>query len=249
MSYRSYIAILLFAFSTSNAELLTIAVTSSFSRPAQEIAAAYEQSSGNAVRITTASTGKLYAQIANGAPFDVFLAADVQRPALLEKSGLGVAGTRFNYAIGSLVLWSLDPAQAAGSCNTALDKLDSKRLAIANPAIAPYGLAAMEFLQAKGVWEKVQPSLVYGENIAQTLHFVVSRNASLGLIAGSQAMDARLPDATCNWPVPASMHQPLDHQAILLERAADNQAAVLFLSFLRDDARQIIRAYGYRVPE
>jgi len=250
MSHGPYIAILLFAFSISEAEPLTIAVTSSFTRPAQEIAAAYEGSSGNPVRMTTASTGKLYAQITNGAPFDIFLAADTQRPQLLERSGLGVAGTRFNYAIGSLVLWSLDPTLEAGSCKTAVDKLDSKRLAIANPVTAPYGLAAMEFLQAQGVWEKVRPNLVYGENIAQTLHFVVSRNASLGLIAGSQAADVRLPDATCHWPVPASMHQPLDHQAILLQHAAGNRAATAFLRFLRDDdARQIIHAHGYRLPE
>jgi len=235
---------------TSSAEQLTIAVTSSFVRPAHELAARYEAESGNLVRITTASTGKLYAQIENGAPFDILLAADEQRPRLLELSGSGVAGTRFTYASGSIVLWSRDPALASSDCVAQLHNLSERRLAIANPLTAPYGAAAMEFLQAAELWEAAKPHLVYGENIAQTLHFVVSGNASLGLIAGSQATDARLPEPTCHWPVPASMYKALEHQTILLRRASGNEAASGFLSFLRaDEARQVIAAHGYGVPE
>jgi molybdate transport system substrate-binding protein len=235
---------------TSNAEQLTIAVTSSFVRTAQELATIYEKSSGNAVRITSASTGKLYAQIEHGAPFDVLLAADEQRPRLLELSGSGVAGTRFTYAVGDLVLWSRDPTLANRDCVAHLHNLSERRLAIANPQTAPYGEAAMEYLQAAELWASVESHLVYGENIAQTLHFVVSGNASLGLIAGSQAMDARLPEPSCHWPVPGSMHKPLEHQAILLRRASGNEAASGFLVFLRaDEARQVISAHGYRVPE
>lgn len=235
---------------TSSAEQLTIAVASNFARPAQELATLYEKSSGNAVRITTASTGKLYAQIENGAPFDVLLAADEQRPKLLELSGSGVAGTRFTYAVGSLVLWSRDPALASSDCVAQLRDLGKRRLAMANPLTAPYGAAAMEFLQSAELWETVETHLVYGENIAQTLHFVVSGNARLGLIAGSQATDGRLPESTCHWPVPASMHQTLEHQAIVLRRASGNEAAADFLNFLRaDDARQVISAHGYGVPE
>jgi len=242
--------VLLILVSEGSAEQLTIAVTSSFVRPAQELATLYEKSSGNAVRITSASTGKLYAQIENGAPFDVLLAADEQRPRLLELSGSGVAGTRFTYAIGDLVLWSRDPTLANSDCMAQLHNLSERRLAIANPQAAPYGEAAMEFLQAAELWKTVEPHLVYGENIAQTLHFVVSGNASLGLISGSQAMDARLPEPTCHWPVPDSMHKSLEHQAILLRRAAGNEAASGFLGFLRaDEARQVISAHGYGVPE
>ena len=235
---------------TSSAEQLTIAVTSSFVRPAHELATRYEAESGNAVRITSASTGKLHAQIENGAPFDVLLAADEQRPRLLELSGSGVAGTRFTYAVGDLVLWSRDPTLANGDCVAQLHNLSERRLAIANPQTAPYGEAAMDFLQAAQLWASVESHLVYGENIAQTLHFVVSGNASLGLISGSQAMDARLPEPTCHWPVPSSMHKSLEHQAILLRRAAGNEAASGFLGFLRaDEARQVIGAHGYGLPE
>lgn len=231
-----------------NTESLTVAAASNFARPAHELAERFEKASGHDVRITTASTGKLYAQIENGAPFDILLAADKERPLLLEKSGLGVAGTRFTYAVGSLVLWSRDPALANSDCKLHLEELGKKRLAIANPTTAPYGAAAVQFLQADGAWEAVRPRLVFGENIAQTLHFVVSGNASLGLIASAQAKDARLPESTCHWPVPASMHQALEQQAILLQRASDNEVAAEFLGYLRGaDAREVITANGYEI--
>jgi len=232
------------------AEALTIAVASNFTRPAQALAAHYEETSGNPVRITTASTGKLYAQIENGAPFDILLAADADRPKMLEDSGLGAAHTRFSYAIGSLVLWSQDAALANENCRLLLENLDMRRLAIANPLTAPYGLAAKQFLEAENLWESVEPQLVYGENIAQTLHFVVSGNASLGLIARAQATDKRLPKAACQWSVPASMHKPIEQQAILLQRATDNDVATDFLSYLRSAAaRELIAAHGYEVPD
>jgi len=247
-SILSLVALLLLT--QADAEPLTIAVASNFTRPAQELAAGFEEISGVAVRVTTASTGKLYAQIANGAPFDVLLAADADRPKVLEDSGLGVAHTRFSYAIGSLVLWSRDLALANENCRALLENLDSRRLAIANPLTAPYGVAAMQFLEAANLWESVEPQLVYGENIAQTLHFVVSGNASLGLIARAQATDDRLPKAVCHWSVPASMHEPIEQQAILLQRASNNAVAVAFLSYLRTAAaREVISAHGYEVPD
>ncbi len=250
MSHGSRILIFLlaFAFSTSDAELLTVAVASNFSRAAHELAARYEEASGNPVRITTASTGKLYAQIENGAPFDILLAADVERPQLLERSGIGVAGSRHTYAIGGLVLWSRDEDLSVDGCRAALEELGHDKLAIANPQTAPYGAAAKEFLQAADLWKTVRPNLVYGENIAQSLHFVVSGSASLGLIARSQAVDKRLPASTCNWPVPDTMHEALEQQVILLRRAADSEVALDFLGFLRSSvARQIISDHGYTV--
>ena len=234
----------------ANSEPLTIAAASNFARPARELAALFEESSGHPVRISTASTGKLYAQIENGAPFDVLLAADKKRPQLLEERGQGAAGTRFTYAVGHLVLWSRDMALVNVDCKAQLESPGKHRIAIANPLTAPYGAAAKEFLTHAGRWESLQSHLVYGENIAQTLHFVVSGNASLGLIARSQATDARLPEATCNWPVPESMHEPLEQQAILLRRAQDNRAAAGFLKFLRSaGAREVIVAHGYEVPD
>ncbi len=230
-------------------ETLTIAVASNFSRPAQAIAERYAAATGHDVRLTPGSTGKLYAQITNGAPFDVFLAADVERPMLLETAGLGVHGSRFTYAIGSLVLWSTDKTLEGVGCMVALEDLADRKLAIANPQTAPYGVAAEQFLKSEGLWDRVQPALVFGENIAQTLQFVASGNASLGLISKSQAIDPRLPAATCRRDVPASQHSDLQQQAILLRRAEHKEAATGFLAFLRDTiAMDIIDAHGYRVP-
>lgn len=231
-------------------EPLTIAVASNFAAPAHELAQRFEAISGHAVRITAGSTGKLYAQISNGAPFDILLAADQERPALLEEAGLGIAGSRFTYASGSLVLWSRDPAFAGVDCRAALARLGSSRLAIANPQTAPYGVAARQFLQSEGLWEAVRRRLVYGENIAQTLQFVASGNAGLGLIANSQAIDERLPEATCLWRVPDEAHDAIEQQLVLLRRAESDVAAHDFLAFMRGPhGKEIITAYGYRVPQ
>ncbi len=243
------LAVLLFA-APAHAEVLTVAVASNFARPAHEIAQRFEAVSDHTVRLTTASTGKLYAQIVNGAPFDILLAADAERPRLLEESGSAVAGSRFTYAVGALTLWSRDEELAGTDCREQLTRLGSKRLAIANPLTAPYGVASREFLEREGLWSIAKPQLVFGENISQTLHFVASGNASLGLIARSQALDARLPEPTCRWPVPESMHTPLEQQAVLLQRAANNPSATDFIVFLRSPvARKIIGDHGYTIPQ
>ncbi len=232
------------------AEPLTLAVASNFARPAHELAARFEVETGRSVRVTTGSTGKLFAQISNGAPFDVLLAADSERPRRLEDSGDGVRDTRFTYATGSLVLWSRDPDLGSGGCLQALEQLGDRKLAIANPLTAPYGAAARQFLESVDLWEPVQPNLVFGENIAQALQFVASGNASLGLIANVQAVDQRLPEAVCRWQVPASSHAPIEQQAILLARAAQNDVARAFLDFIKGPAAiEIIRSHGYQVQE
>ncbi len=234
----------------AGAEQLTVAVASNFSQPARALAEKFEATSGQPVRVTTASTGKLYAQIVNGAPFDVLFAADMDRPLLLEESELGVKGTRFTYAVGRLVLWSGESSMAGADCEHALANLGKRRLAIANPLTAPYGAAAKEYLEAAGLWQSVEPQLVYGENIAQTLHFVVSGGANFGLIARSQAMDKRLPDAACSWLIPQDMHAPLEQQAILLRRGEKNRTAAEFLSFITGPVgRQIIEEHGYSVAQ
>jgi molybdate transport system substrate-binding protein len=251
MQYIPRIALLLVLFVATclRADTLTVAVASNFAQPAQVLVALYEKSSGHDVRVTTASTGKLYAQIINGAPFDLFLAADSDRPRLLEESGAGVLDSRFTYALGELVLWSADADLAGQDCLEQLENLGNGKLAIANPLTAPYGVAAREALQSAGAWETLQNNLVYGENISQALHFVASRNAVLGLVAASQSQDVRLPEASCSWPVPASMHSPIEQQAILLSRSADSEVANDFMRYLRSSlATDIIVAHGYKVP-
>jgi len=210
----------------------------------------FEAESGHSVRVSSASTGVLYAQITNGAPFDVLLAADAERPRLLETSGHGVFGSRFTYAIGHLVLWSRDPALTEGDCRARLENLGQQRLAIANPDTAPYGAATRDALMDLNLWERVQPQLVVGRNIAQALQYVASGNTSLGFIAGNQTLDERLPEATCSWRVPPEMHRAIEQQAILLRPAADKPVASDFLSFLRNAAgRAIIEQNGYTIPD
>lgn len=225
---------------------MTVASASNFSAAIDEIAAQFTANTGHQVRITTASTGKLYAQIVNGAPFDVLLAADSVRPQNLETSGTGVPGTRFTFAIGELVLWS----RVVSDCRGTLDDPGNVRIAIANPEIAPYGAAAREFLQQADLWESVKSRLVIGESISQALYFVASGNAKLGFIARSQLQAPSLPVATCTWAVPQAMYPPIEQQAILVQHGRDSDGARRFLQFLRSEAgRVIIERHGYRLPE
>ena len=227
-------------------EYVTVAVASNFAATARDIAAQFAEDSDYQVRITTASTGKLYAQIVNGAPFDVLLAADAERPQRLEARGEGVSGSRFTYAVGALVLWS----RHAADCRAALQGGDGGRIAIANPETAPYGAAARSFLQRSGLWESLRSRLVIGENIAQTLQFAASGNAQLGFIAASQLQTPSLPATSCSWPVPGTMHERIDQQAVLLRQGSASEGAKSFLLFLRSDAgRAIIRRRGYGLPE
>jgi molybdate transport system substrate-binding protein len=227
-------------------DFVTVAAASNFSAAIDDIATQFAANTGQRIRVTTASTGKLYAQVVNGAPFDVLLAADSARPGMLEASGAGVPGTRFTYAIGELVLWS----RQFGDCRAALNDPGDAHIAMANPDIAPYGVAAREFLQQAGLWESVRSQLVIGENVSQALQFVASGNAQLGFIAGSQLLAPSLPEASCTWPVPPSLHAPIEQQAILLQHGAKASGARRFLQFLRSDAgRVIIERHGYRLPE
>lgn len=230
------------------AEQLTIAVASNFQSTARQLAAEFTKLSGVPVRISVGSTGKLYSQIVNGAPFDIFLAADVDRPALLEDSGRAVPGSRFTYAIGTLLLWSRDPS--INDCVSALRELGSGKLAIANPETAPYGRAAREYLRAEGLWEIVEPSLVIGENISQALQFAANGGARLGLVASAQARGHGVPMPSCSWPVPTDSHAPILQQAVIVRGANDARLASRFLEFLRgEQARSIIAASGYLLPE
>ncbi len=231
-------------------DVVTVAVASNFAKTAQDLVAAFTRETDIPVRISHGSTGKLYAQIVNGAPFDVFLAADSRRPLLLQESGLIVAGTRQTYATGSLVLWSGDARLRGQDCRAVLERGEYTRLALANPATAPYGAAAREFLIGAGRWDEASERAVFGENIAQTLHFVATGNATLGFIAKSQLMDTALPKATCAWLVPTGTHAPLHQQSVVLKRSSGNDGAARFSGFLSTPAaKKIIRGQGYEVPD
>ena len=226
------------------ADEVQVAVASNFAAPMRELSALFEQASGHQARLAFGATGKFYAQIRNGAPFDVLLAADDKVPARLAQEGDAVESSRFTYAIGRLVLWS--PSRKALDEN-ALKTGDFRHLAVANPKTAPYGAAAMDTLEHLGLAEPLRARLVQGENIAQTHQFVASGNAELGFVALSQVIRNGEPDG--GWLVPGNYHRPIRQDAVLLERGASNPAAVALLAFLREPAaREVIERYGYRVP-
>jgi len=247
VSFFRYFALFAVLASTSSFadESLTIAVASNFQVTAKEIAAEFTAVTQIPTRISAGSTGKLYAQIINGAPFDVFLSADAARPKLLEENGLAVKGSRVTYATGALILWSADSELENQDCLAALKSGSYRWLAIANPLTAPYGSAAKEFLEAVGVFEKIESRIVYGENISQTLQFVVTGNATLGLIAGGLPVDA-----SCSWNVPSTMHTAIEQQAVLLASSDNADAARRFMTFLQSaQVTTLLERRGYTVPE
>ncbi len=229
----------------ANAEETQIAVAANFAAPVQKIAAEFEKQTGHKAIIATGATGKFYAQIVNGAPFDILLAADDETPAKLEKEGQSVTGKRFTYAIGKLVLWSPKPAIVDVNGDV-LKRGGFDHLSIANPKVAPYGAAAVETLKALGAYETVQAKLVMGENIAQTHQFVATGNALLGFVALSQVLKDGKIDGS-SWVVPEKLYSPIRQDAVLLNRGKDNKAAAAFLEFLKSNktAKEIILSYGY----
>jgi molybdate transport system substrate-binding protein len=237
---------LLASLDIASAGEIKVAVASNFSA-ARPLAERFERTTGHRVVLVFGSTGKHYTQIVNGAPFDLFLAADADHAIRLEGAGSTVPATRFTYAVGALLLWSPDSSVIDPEAEV-LQRGDFRHLAIANPELAPYGAAAREVLMAKGLWQSLQNRLVRGENIAQAFQFVASGNAELGFIARSQVeRNGRLPTVGSYWEVPAALHAPIEQQAVLL---ADTDAGRSFLEFLRSDsARGIIRKYGYTTAD
>ena len=232
----------------SRAELVSVAVASNFLAPARALAQAFEKASGHAARLSAGSTGKLYAQIVNGAPYDIFLAANEREPARLELAGAAVPGTRFTYARGRLVLWSADPRRVPAQGEVLLKSGHVGRLAIANPRTAPYGSAAVAALRALGVYERIGPSLIRAESIGQAFQFAASGNADLGLVALSQIEDPNNRIRGSAWLVPADLYPSIRQQAVLLARGRDNVGARAYLEFLKGaEATAVIKAYGYGI--
>ena len=241
-------AILLFCIATlARADGLQVAIAANFAAPAKQLAADFEKETGHKVQAVFGATGKFYAQIRNGAPFEVLLAADDETPARLEKEGAVAAGTRFTYATGRLVLWSAK-AGVVDAAGNILKQGGFDHIALANPKLAPYGAAAVETLAALNLLDTLQPRFVQGENIAQTHQFVASGNALLGFVALSQVMtDGRI-TAGSAWIVPAHLHQPIRQDAVLLEKGKGKPAARAWLDYLRGDrARAVIKSFGYEI--
>jgi molybdate transport system substrate-binding protein len=232
-------------FSAAHGAEVTVAVAANFAAPMQKIAPLFEKDTGHKAVVSLGSTGGFYAQIKNGGPFHVLLSADDETPLKLEKENLAVSGTRFTYAKGKLVLWS----KQAGFVDDKGDVLRSgqfKRLAIANPKLAPYGAAALETLHKLELVQGLQTKFVQGENIAQAFQFVNTENAQLGFVALSQVYaDGKLSSGSA-WIVPSHFHKPIQQDAVLLMAGKNNIAATALLAYLRTDkAKAIIRSHGY----
>lgn len=234
---------LLTAGSTLAAET-KVAVAANFTEPAKQIAARFAARTSHKATLSFGSSGQFYTQIANGAPYEVLLSADAERPIKAEADGLAVAGSRFTYATGRLVLWSRTPGLVDGQ-GAVLAKGRFDKLAIADPKAAPYGLAAIETLTRLKLYEALKPRIVTGASITQALQYVQTGAAELGFVALSQVINEK---GGSRWIVPAANHSPIDQQAVLLKTGADNAAAKAFLAFLKGpEAKAIIKRYGYEV--
>jgi molybdate transport system substrate-binding protein len=224
---------------------ITVAVASNFAKPMQDLKQAFESRSSHHLNIVVGSTGKHYIQIKQGAPFDVFFAADDYRPAILEDEGYAIAGSRFLYAIGRLVLWSPDPGLITADIQN-LRKIPFRHIAIANPKLAPYGKASKELLIKSDLWGTVQGRMVSGENIAQTYQFVKTGAAELGFVALSQILQPNKEPQGSYWVVPETSHRPINQQAVVIK---DSSATTEFIRFVKTEyAKSLIRNYGYQTP-
>lgn len=229
---------------------VAVAVAANFIEPAKGIAAAFEAETGHHVTVSAASTGKLYAQITHGAPFDVFLAADSQAPAKLEEHGFAVAGTRFTYAVGQLVLWSRDPRLDLNDGEAVLRSGGFAHLALANPRTAPYGAAAMAVLQRMGLEHALAGRLVRAEDVGQAFQFAATRNAELAFVALSQTSHAGTGLGGSVWRVPSNWYTPINQEAVLLVRARQSAAARAFLAYLRGPTgAAMVERFGYARAE
>lgn len=222
-----------------------VAVAANFAAPMQRIAQLFKQDTGHKAVLSLGSTGNFYAQIRNGAPFDVLLAADDETPVKLEQEGWGVVGTRFTYAVGRLVLWSKRPG-VVDDKGEVLRRDGFQRLAVANPKLAPYGVAALEVLNQMGLMQALSAKLVQGDNIAQTYQFVSTENAQLGFVALSQVWaDGNITQGS-GWIVPAHLYTPIRQDAVLLTKGQGNRAAQALMVYLQSDKiKALIRTSGY----
>ena len=228
----------------ARADDVPVAVAANFTEPAKEIAAAFSAKTGHHVELSFGSSGQFYTQITQGAPFEVFLSADAERPQRIEREGLGVPGTRFTYAVGRLVLFSKTPGLVDDK-GAVLARAAFNKISIADPTAAPYGVAAIQVMQRLGVYARLRSKVVKGTSIAQAYQFVDSGAAELGFVALSQVIGS---EGGSRWLAPATLHAPIDQQAILLYAGDKKPAARAFLQFLKGpEALAIIKRYGYEL--
>ena len=232
----------------AHAEVVTVAVASNFTAAMTAIADAYHEKTGRQVSLAFGSSGKLFAQIAHGAPFHLFFSADQSKPRALVRQGLAVGDTEFTYATGALALWSADPGRIDDQ-GKILDTGNFEKLAFANPRLAPYGEAALEVLKARHLVDTTRSKWVQGENIAQTYQFVSSGNADIGFVALSQVMKNGRFTHGSGWVVPSSLYAPINQDAVLLKLGEQSKLARSFLAFTHSEAaHRIIRSFGYSIP-
>lgn len=244
---KSFVWTFLFVAYATNlrAEEALVAVAANFSAPMQQIAASFQKDTGHQLKMSFGATGGIYAQIKNGGPFDVFLSADQITPQKLEAEGLGVAATRFNYATGQLVLWSKQDGLVDEKGQVLRGK-NIQRIALANPKLAPYGVAAWETMTALGLLEELKPKMVQGDNIAQTYQFVSTQNAQVGFVALSQVFANGQLTSGSAWIVPPHLYKPIRQDVILLKNGKDNSAAKALLIYLKGEkAKAVMKSYGY----
>lgn len=228
------------------ADEVQVAVAANFTAPMKLIAANFEKGTGHKAALSFGATGKFYAQITSGAPFEVFLAADDETPAKLEKEGGAVNGSRFTYATGKLVLWSANQG-VVDAQGEVLKKNTFSKIAIAAPKLAPYGAAAVETMTRLGLMAALEPKLVTGESIGQAFSFIYTGNAELGFVALSQVVEDGKIKSGSAWIVPENLHSPIRQDAVLLARGKDNKAAVALIAYLKTEkAKAVIRSFGYQ---
>ncbi|OAI21837.1 molybdate ABC transporter substrate-binding protein [Methylomonas lenta] len=231
------------------AETVLVAVASNFTKPMTEIAEAFEKATGHSAKLSFGSSGKFVSQLENGAPFEVFLSADDEKPLKLEQADLAVAGSRFTYALGRLVLWSAKPGYVDDQ-GQILSKGGFQHLALADPKLAPYGVAALEVLKSLGLQEKLQALFVQGENISQAHQYVITGNAELGFVALSQVIaNGKIAEGS-GWIIPVDRYAPIRQDAVLMKTGAENPAAPALLAYLKSaPALAIMQKYGYGLPQ
>lgn len=235
----------LLAIASAHADEVQVAVAANFTGPMQVISVLFERDTGHKASLAFGATGKFYAQISNGAPFEVLLAADDETPARLIKEGNGVAGTALTYAIGKVVLWSADP-KLVDAQGEVLKTGNFKHLALANPKAAPYGAAALQAMTRLGVVETLKPRFVQGENISQTHQFISTGAAELGFVAYSQVIKNGRVGSGSGWIVPGSLYEPIRQDALILAKGRNKPAATALLAYLQGEkAQAVIKSFGY----
>ncbi|WP_460123308.1 molybdate ABC transporter substrate-binding protein [Pseudomonas sp. S2_C03] len=248
MTIRVTAALLaVFATAFAHADEVQVAVAANFTAPIQALAADFEKDTGHKLVTSFGATGQFYTQIKNGAPFEVFLSADDTTPAKLESEGDTVKGSRFTYAVGTLALWSAKDGYVDAKGKVLADN-QYKHLSIANPKTAPYGLAATQVLAKQGLTDQVKDKLVEGQNITQAFQFVSTGNAELGFVALSQIYKDGKVTSGSAWIVPASLHDPIKQDAVILNKGKDNPAAKALVDYLKGPkAAAVIKSYGYEL--